>query len=397
MDSAKPLWNQLHTLHGHRRDLPFQDTIPIDAAIPSYCVSQHGGLLSTAERFADQPAMPLDWVAAGLELNQHESWKRLRAGCLSMMKRFFAKRGNAAAWIHFEGCRDPLTVQAPELRMAPYDPEWNLPSLKSQAGHYEFRSSLKQGPHVLFPRKSLVVVDAQGNPRTGLVRMSRSREVANEHSLLAGKFDTWCAADPEEHRDQIDKGWIPAGFPLRISPQLHTGMLIDWVVLNGQGMADMFTLELHPRSAEIVSIRSARVPIEVVFSSQRRYHGCIASTLGENPEDLPRSFVLDDTIKQRLRQLIDNPHQVSFRVIHCLEVLCHFTRTGSLNRTGTELHVGENKGTRNLIRNLETYFQIDLVDYKTDIRGNKKARGPSQAAKEIVAWYQCYVLGQGRQ
>jgi len=173
-------------------------------------------------------------------------------------------------------------------------------------------------------------------------------------------------------------------------------MLIDWVALSGQGMAEMFTLELHPRSGEIVSVRSARVPIEVVFSSQQRYHACIASTLGEHAEDLSRSLVLDERIKQRLRQLIDNPRQVRFQVFHCLEVLRSYVQSGSLNETGKRLHAGDAKGARRLIRRLEDYFGLDLVHTAKDRRGTLKITGPSAVAKELIAWYQCFVLGNRR-
>lgn len=377
-----PLWESFSRLHGRSRDGHFVDENPIGAIVPSGVLDRGGCLVSTAERVAFSPHFAIDWVAEGLVLHEKEYWKTLRPSCVHAIRQLFEGQGNVAALIHFESCRDPLTTQVPELRVNDWETSWDLPRVTRAKGNYRFYSSNPAAREISLPHRSLQFLDGQGTTETRLVHLARTRSLATPQGFISGLFDTWCAADPFNDRAHVAEGWIPAGFPLRVENQINTGMLMDFLCLHLSGVADALTLELHPHTAQIVSVRRARVPMELLLRCHQRYHDCIRQALGENP----LQFASFPNEIERLQWLMSNPSSVRFKLMTSLRVLLHYVEERSLRRAAEKANVGNHSNARNRLDNLAEALGVSLINSHVSSSDQRNYSEPTPVAKELAMW-----------
>ena len=146
MEYIEPLWERLSQLHGLSKDECRIFDKPLAPLVPEDVLDRHGVLLSTAERLAGSPEFAIDWLGDALSLRSLAHWSKLRPACADLLRSFFAHKGNASAWIHFESCRPPILVQAPGLKIRPWDRERELPPLSGKVGDYSFRSADQRIP-----------------------------------------------------------------------------------------------------------------------------------------------------------------------------------------------------------------------------------------------------------
>lgn len=390
METPRPLWERLQELHGHHEKRIRIQEKPLGDLAPYGILDRSGVLLTAADQLAGDSDFAVEWLAEGLALRQKEHWHKLRPACINALRQICTGKGDAVAWVRFESCRDPITIQAPGLKNLHWETSWKLPRATGTAGNFHFQSFNEAASDITFSRRSLRFLNAEGNPASRLVHLSRLRGLTGPTGPITGLFETWCAADPVDDQDCVEAGWVPAGYPLRIADQINTGLLIDLVCLDASGKVDALTLELHPETSEIVSIRRARVPMEFLLRSHPRYHDCLRRILGEEPGQDP---VFSMEI-EKLRSLLENPSSVRFNPMTALVVLCCFVETGSLRQAGLKTHTGGNSGARRYLRELEEFLGIPLISTHVNVRGRLNRSEPTHAAKELSAWGQAFLRGE---
>ncbi|WP_161603369.1 hypothetical protein [Blastopirellula marina] len=391
METPRPLWERLGELHGHNEKRIYVQEKLLGELAPPEVLDRSGTLLTTANKLMSDSSFAVEWLAEGLALRQKEHWRKLRSACVTALRQICARKGDAAAWVRFESCRDPITIQAPGLKNLPWETSWELPQATGTAGDFHFQSFNLAASDVSFSRQTLRFLDAEQKPASRLVHLARLRGLMSPNGPITGLFETWCAADPSDDKHCVEAGWVPAGYPLRVADQINTGLLIDLVCLDASGNADALTLELHPETSEIVSIRRARVPMELLLRSHPRYHDCLRRILGEQPDQDP---VFSVEI-EKLRSLMENPSSVRFNPVTALLVLCEFVSTSSLRQAGNNTVAGGHSGARRYLQKLEEFLGTSLINTHVNVRGNLNRSEPTLAAKELAAWGQCFLAGDG--
>lgn len=382
MTFADNLWERLSDLHGRSLDGHFVDENPLGEIVPSGVLDRGGCLVSTAERLAHAPHFAVAWLAEGLGLGDKEHWRKLRPSCIQAVRQLFAGKSNLAAWIHFQTSRAPITVQAPEMLNRELGTTWDVPGVKGTRGNYRFRSINRAASEIALPLRSLEFVNAEGMPGTRLVQIARTRDLTAPTGYISGVFDTWCVADPHDDQQSVAAGWVPAGYPLRIENEVNTGMLMDFVCLHLTGEADALTLELHPHTAQLVSVRRARVPLELLLRCHQRYHDCLRQAIGEDPQQFstfPREI-------ERLMWLMSNPSSVSFKLITSLRVLLCYVEAGSLNEAGKKAGISDHSNARRHLDNLAGALGVELVTSSVGNSHQRNSSQPTPVAMELAMW-----------
>lgn len=382
MELADNLWERQSDLHGRSLDGHFVDENPLGEIVPSGVLDRGGCLVSTAERLAHAPHFAVEWLAEGLGLDDKEHWRKLRPSCIQAVRQLFSGKSDLAAWVHFQSARTPLTVQVPDMHNRELATTWDVPGVKGTRGNYRFRSINPGTSEIALPLRSLAFVNAEGKPGTRLVHIARTRDLIAPKGYFSGIFESWCVADPYDDRESVAAGWVPAGYPLRVENQVNTGMLMDFVCLHLTGEADALTLELHPHSAQLVSVRRARVPLELLLRCHQRYHDCLRQAIGEDPQQFatfPREI-------ERLMWLISNPSSVSFQLMTSLKVLMCYVEEGSLRRAGEKSGVGDHSNATKRLDKLADALGVPLISSQVSDTRQRRSSTPTPVAMELAMW-----------
>ena len=376
------LWERLSDLHGRSLDGHLVHENPFGRIVPSGVLDRRGCLVSTAERIERSPHFAVDWLAEALGLPEKEHWRRLRPSCIQIVRQLFAGKSNLAVWLNFQTCRAPLVEQVPELYNRELKTVWDLPEVAGTRGNYRFHSINSAASDITLPLRSLEFIGAEGTPGTRLVHMAWTRHLTTPPGYISGAFDIWCAADPYNDRETVAAGWVPAGYPLRVENNVNTGMLMDFVCVSLTGFVDALTLELHPHTAQLVSVRRAHVPLELILRCHQHYHDGLRQAIGEAPQQLatfPREI-------ERLKWLMSNPSSVSFQLMTSLKVLLAYVEEGSLRKAGEKSGVGDHSNATKRLDNLADALGVELVTTHVEDSSERRSSEPTAVAKELAMW-----------
>jgi hypothetical protein len=385
MTTETPLWLRFNELHGRRAQQEF--VVENALNLPSQVVDRRGLLLGTAEGLSNAPARTMDWLAHAMKMHGQDHWKQLRKGCAELTESFFSGRGNAATWVSFETCRDPISIQSPSLRNLPWDTQWDLPLANGKPGQYLFSSVDRSVCNVAFNRESLLFINQEQQHSRKIARFARTRSILTENGLLSALFDGWCAADPIDDAELIEKGLVPASLPLRRENAVSFSRFINWYALDAHGVIDAFSIELHHETAEIISIRRAKIPFELVLKMHPRQYGWFAHILNIAPPDLASLEIdLDERTFRNLQRLVTDKSGKANGYRRLLEVLLRFVETGSLRQAGIIAHAGSTKDVRRHLQSLERELNVSLLTTSTNKAGRRNSSIASPVAIAIGKW-----------
>lgn len=381
------MWCRLSDLHGRRSESSLLIEKSLSASVPHGILDSRGILLSTADRLCTRPSRVVKWLEEGLSLKGLPHWPMLRRPCTELTASFFAQRQNAAAWVNFESSRYTLSAQAPQHRTYAFDEEWTLPIASGGAGKYEFRSVDESASTVSLDRAGVRFIDRDGLYARRLARFARIRSIMTPVGLVSGLYDSWCAADPVDDRIDVQAGRAPASMPLRVTPAVSATMMINWVAIDRQSNVDLFSIEIHPGSGEIVTVRRSHSSFELFLRIHGRYQEWLARLVDGadfNLEAPPPT--LSEGLVRQVSRLLAHPTSVRFNLWTSLRVLLEYVRLGSLRQAGIACKVGAHKDARRHLANLERLLQIDLVDSSVNHPGRLNCSSPTPLAHDLCAW-----------
>ena len=272
-----PVWDLLPQLPPPSRPQSVVRQGELAGHVPAGVLDRRGLLLADEGRLASQGRYVADWIADVLDLRDAEYWAALRLGVRLPHRNLLLRPRRRRVGL-LRVLPRPAPVAKPRSDSdAVGRPSWGSRPVSRLTGFYSFGG-------VSLPSASLHFVGG-GERLTGshhLVRSRRLRGIPTRFGLPTGFFDSWCAADPEQDRVVVAEGGIPAVRRRQVGP-ISTGRMFTWAKLAGEGRplaVDTVSLEVHPPTAELISVRRATVPLELLLCVHPRYHCWLQQAFG---------------------------------------------------------------------------------------------------------------------
>jgi hypothetical protein len=198
-----------------------------------------------------------------------EGWGRLARTFDRVTRAFFRDASDYAAFISFETCRDRLPRQSPALIRSPVGKPiaYARPDPARFRGSFEFDS-------VRLPQRLLTFAsrDRRGGRRIRLVQAEQKRALGRD--VGAALFSTWCLADLGEDAKDLSGFRVPAGMTCEVAPGVNGARMVNWIkMIDRTGWLSSFSVEVHPGSGELLSIRTSQMSLRFLMEMHPRWHG----------------------------------------------------------------------------------------------------------------------------
>lgn len=282
-----PIWDRLEALCG----LPAPRLVVCDGALGEYlrpsALDRRGMVLWTEEALHRRPEAVAAAAGEMAGLRGGENWGLLARAFAHVTRTFFSDAGGYGAFVIVETCRDALQRALPALSRE----KVGDPLFAPRPNPARRRGTRWFGAAASLPESTLRFAAKAGRPRRrnqlaqyvqqrvltyAPVEVGRSAGSGCPFSRRragGGRFFTWCLADPDEDREDLARFRVPAGMTCELSPGVTGGRMVNWIKLDRLGgWASSFSVEVHPGSGELLSLRAATIRVRLLMEMHPRWH-----------------------------------------------------------------------------------------------------------------------------
>ncbi len=231
-------------------------------------LDRRGLLLATEEHWCDGASGVPIAIGELLGVRGGEGWDRLDRTFDRVTRAFFSDASDYAAFISFETCRDRLPRQSPSLVRVPVGKPiaYARPNPSRRRGSFEFDS-------VCLPQRLLNFAsrDRRAGRSARLVQVEQKRALGRD--VGAALFSTWCLADLGEDAKDLAGFRVPAGMTCEVGPGVNGARMVNWIrMADRTGWLTSFSVEVHPGSGELLSIRTSQLSMRFLMEMHPRWH-----------------------------------------------------------------------------------------------------------------------------